>query len=109
MNGIKILLTSLLLFVAVSGYAQAPPESIPTVSLDNVARHGYFYVGGEYVGEPGEETMGGAMYVEVLVPEEILHPYPIVLLHGAGQTGVDWLQTFLRAAAPNTFPVSTAI
>ena len=44
-------------------------------------------------GSPGKETMGGAMYVEVLVPNEILHPYPIVLLHGAGQTGVDWLQT----------------
>ncbi len=93
MNAKKLLSTLLLSTVGASAYAQAPPESIPTVSLDNVARHGYFYVGGEYVGEPGEETMGGAMYVEVLVPREILHPYPIVLLHGAGQTGVDWLQT----------------
>ncbi len=93
MNAREILLTSLLLCVGAGAFAQAPPDSIPTVALDNVARHGYFYVGGEYVGEPGEETMGGAMYVEVLVPREILHPYPIVLLHGAGQTGVDWLQT----------------
>ena len=30
-------------------YAQTPPDSIPTVSLDNVARHGFFYAGGEYV------------------------------------------------------------
>jgi pimeloyl-ACP methyl ester carboxylesterase len=27
------------------------------------------------------------------VPRQIRHPYPIVFLHGAGQTGVDWLQT----------------
>ena len=67
-------------------YAQTPPDSIPTVSLDNVARHGFFYAGGEYVGDAGQETMGGAMYVEVMVPKEIQHPYPVVFLHGAGQT-----------------------
>jgi pimeloyl-ACP methyl ester carboxylesterase len=33
------------------------------------------------------------MYVEVMVPKQIRHPYPIVFFHGAGQTGVDWLQT----------------
>src|SRR5438132_13326676 len=74
----------------------APPVSIPTMSLTNVARHGFFYAGGTYVGELGpnkESTMGGAMYVEVLVPKQIRSPYPIVFLHGAGQTGVDWLQT----------------
>lgn len=82
-------------FIAAAGgvYAQALPDSIPTVSLENVARQGFFYAGGEYVGEPGRETMGGAMYVEVMVPREIRHPYPIVFLHGAGQTGVDWLLT----------------
>ncbi|HLG58151.1 MAG TPA: alpha/beta fold hydrolase [Vicinamibacterales bacterium] len=76
--------------------AKAVPPSIPTVALNNVARHGFFYAGGKYVGELGadkESTMGGAMYVEVMVPKQIRSPYPIVLLHGAGQTGVDWLQT----------------
>lgn len=69
---------------------------IPSVSLEKVARHGFFYAGGKYVGELGpnkESTMGGAMYVEVMVPKQIRSPYPIVFLHGAGQTGVDWLQT----------------
>ena len=82
---------------AQSGASKAsPPASIPTVSLNNVARHGFFYAGGKYVGELGadkESTMGGAMYVEVMVPKQIRSPYPIVFLHGAGQTGVDWLQT----------------
>jgi pimeloyl-ACP methyl ester carboxylesterase len=74
----------------------APPTSIRTISLTNVARHGFFYAGGKYVGELGpnkEATMGGAMYVEVMVPKQIRSPYPVVFLHGAGQTGVDWLQT----------------
>ncbi len=89
----QTILAAVVMAAAAGVFAQAPPDSIPTVSLENVARHGFFYAGGENVGEPGQETMGGAMYVEVLVPKEILHPYPIVLLHGAGQTGVDWLQT----------------
>src|SRR5207245_4547595 len=74
----------------------APPSSIPTVSLANVARHAFLYAGGKYVGELGpnkESTMGGAMYVEVMVPKQIRSPYPVVFFHGAGQTGVDWLQT----------------
>ena len=76
--------------------AATPPPSIPTVSLNNVARHGFFYAGGKYVGELGpdkEATWGGAMYVEVMVPRQIRSPYPVVFLHGAGQTGTDWLQT----------------
>ena len=87
---------------ALSAHAQtaaskaAPNSNIPTVSLANVARHGFYYAGGKYVGELGDEkesTMGGAMYVEVMVPKQIRSPYPIVFLHGAGQTGVDWLLT----------------
>src|SRR4026208_221583 len=74
----------------------APSASIPTVSLNNVARHAFFYAGGTECGGLGadkESTMGGAMCVEVMVPKQIRSPYPIVFLHGAGQTGVDWLQT----------------
>ncbi len=81
---------------AQSAAAKAAPPGIPTVSLNNVARHGFFYAGGKYVGELGadkESTMGGAMYVEVMVPKQIRSPYPVVFFHGAGQTGVDWLQT----------------
>src|SRR5580704_14510768 len=71
----------------------APPASIPTFSTADVARTGFFYVGGHYVGQAGKEIMDGAMYVEVMVPKKIQRPYPLVFLHGAGQTGTDWLQT----------------
>src|SRR5258705_13753243 len=72
----------------------APPASIPTISAADIARQGAFYVGGHYVGGPGKETMDGAMYVEVLVPKNIRHPYPIVFLcGGAGRSGLDMMQT----------------
>ena len=50
--------------------AANPPSSIPTFSNDKIAREGFFYVGGSYVGEPGKEVMHGAMYVEVWVPKQ---------------------------------------
>jgi len=86
-------LVGLTFILAAGAHAQRPPDAIPMMSLDNVAYHGFFYAGGEYVREGEEATMGGAMYVEVMVPREIRHPYPVVFFHGAGQTAVDWLQT----------------
>lgn len=71
----------------------APGASIPTFSTDDIARTGFFYAGGKYVGEKGKEVMEGAMYVEVMVPKKIRRSNPMLFLHGAGQTGTDWLQT----------------
>jgi pimeloyl-ACP methyl ester carboxylesterase len=72
----------------------APPASIPSFPTGNIGREGHFYVGGHYVGEPGKEIMFGAMYVEVMVPKKIKHPYPILFIcGGAGQTAVTVLQT----------------
>jgi pimeloyl-ACP methyl ester carboxylesterase len=98
-------LTSLLMagFIAVIAAAQpfkatksptgAPPASIATFSTSDLSRTGIFYAGGKYVGGPGKEVMGGSAYVEVWVPKQIRHPYPIIYIHGAGQTATDWLQT----------------
>ncbi|MBZ5645496.1 MAG: hypothetical protein LAO19_22305, partial [Acidobacteriia bacterium] len=72
----------------------APPASIPTFPTGNIGREGHFYVGGHYEGAPGQEIMFGAMYVEVMVPKKIRHPYPVVFIGGgAGQTALTELQT----------------
>lgn len=68
------------------------PAGVPAIE-SNVARQGYFYVGGRYAGEPGREAMIGQMYVEVWVPREVRHPYPIVFFHGASSTATTWMQT----------------
>ncbi|MEQ1885378.1 MAG: alpha/beta fold hydrolase [Bryobacteraceae bacterium] len=70
-----------------------PPSTIPTFPTENIARQGWLYAGGSYKGEKGKEIMGGAMYTEVWVPKVQKHPYPMVLFHGAGQTGAVWRQT----------------
>lgn len=61
--------------------------SVPTFSTADIGRQGHFYVGGHYVGESGKETMDGAMYVEVWVPKNIRHPYPILFITGGGGQG----------------------
>jgi pimeloyl-ACP methyl ester carboxylesterase len=70
-----------------------PPKTIPTFPTENIARKGFFFAGGKYVGDPGKQIMRGAMYTEVWVPKQIRRPNPIVIFHGNGQTGVDWQQT----------------
>jgi pimeloyl-ACP methyl ester carboxylesterase len=37
--------------------------------------------------------MAGQMYVEYQVPKNVRHPYPVVMIHGAGQTGTNFLST----------------
>ena len=68
-----------------------PSGAIPTFSTEHLARKSSYYVGGDYVGDP--PVMGGQMYVDVWEPREVTQPYPIVIFHGNGQTGVDWQQT----------------
>ena len=67
--------------------------SVPTIDQSAVAKRGFFYVGGHYVGEPGKEIMQGQIYVEVLAPKEQRRPYPLVLIHGAAQTATNWMGT----------------
>jgi pimeloyl-ACP methyl ester carboxylesterase len=66
---------------------------VPTVDQSAVAKRGFFYVGGHYVGEPGKHTMVGQIYVEVLAPKTERRPYPLVLIHGAAQTATNWMGT----------------
>jgi pimeloyl-ACP methyl ester carboxylesterase len=78
-----------------SAPARAEPPKLPVPAIDQsaVGQRGYFYVGGEYVGEPGKEIMQGQIYVEVVAPKEVRRPYPLVLISGAGQTATNWMGT----------------
>ena len=54
---------------------------------------GCFYVGGHYAEAEGKRYLTGQMFVEVYEPKTRLHPWPVVMFHGAGQTNMNWLQT----------------
>src|SRR5579863_5557700 len=72
---------------AKSNAGSPPPATIPTFSTANIGREGHFYVGGKWTGEPGNETMDGAMYVEEWEPKQITHPYPVVFIVSSGGQG----------------------
>jgi len=57
------------------------------------ARRGFFWVGGERFPVQDGTVIRGQMFVQWEAPEEVTKPYPIVLVHGGGGQGTDWLGT----------------
>ena len=60
---------------------------------DRRPRRRHFWVGAERVPAPGGTVPYGPMYVESHEPESVRHPWPLVLIHGGGGQGLDWLGT----------------
>ena len=56
-------------------------------------RQGYFFVGGRYVDTANGPMMERQMYVEFRIPTEQKQRYPIVMIHGAAQTGTNFTGT----------------
>ena len=85
-------------------------DKIIWLPLENLKKKGCFYVGGEtFVDENGERSLTGHMYTEVYVPKEVRHPYPLVLVHGAVQTALNWVYTLMVARVGYTIFFSKAI
>jgi pimeloyl-ACP methyl ester carboxylesterase len=71
-----------------------------------LARASYFFVGGRIDTSAEGSPMLGQMYVEYMIPARRSQPYPIVMVHGGGQTGTNftgtpdghegWAQYFVR-------------
>jgi pimeloyl-ACP methyl ester carboxylesterase len=58
-----------------------------------IADQGCFFAGGGYTGSGDGRTMQGQMYVQYQVPARRRHPHPLVMIHGGGQTAVNFLST----------------
>src|SRR6187402_3114483 len=58
-----------------------------------IADQGCFHVGGRYVDTASGCVMAGQMFVQYQIPAQQTHPYPVVMIHGGGQTGVNFLGT----------------
>jgi pimeloyl-ACP methyl ester carboxylesterase len=71
-----------------------------------LAKSSYFFVGGRIDRSIEGSPMVGHVYVEYMIPERLLHPYPVVMVHGGNQTGTNftgtpdgregWAQYFVR-------------
>src|SRR5881397_2952309 len=98
----KHLILRLVLAVGIAG-AAAPAKDPEPLSI---ARQGYLFTGGKYSNSNNRTAMSGQLYVEFQIPSNQTHPWPIVMIHGGGQTGTNytgtpdgregWAQFFLR-------------
>ena len=59
----------------------------------SIAREGYVFAGGKYSTVDGRQAMSGQLYAEFQIPSKVVHPYPIVMIHGGGQTGTNFTGT----------------
>jgi len=57
------------------------------------SRRGFFWICDQTVTLPAGTIPCGPMFVQWEAPEEVSKPYPIVLVHGGGGQGLDWLGT----------------
>jgi pimeloyl-ACP methyl ester carboxylesterase len=86
------LLTTLTAFAESATPLAAQVAAVPA-ALD-VAEWSFFWVGVERADlAKGPVVNGKQMYVEYQIPAQVRHPYPIVLVHGGGGQGLDWLLT----------------
>ena len=72
-------------------FTHGPPAKPPIESAPVTVRQGHFWVGVEPDPETGMAR--GPMYVYWEAPVEVTKPYPIVLVHGGGGQGLDYLAT----------------
>jgi pimeloyl-ACP methyl ester carboxylesterase len=83
-----------------------PTQQLPAAGPLPIAKQGYLFAGGKYATVNGKRVMAGQLYAEYQIPRAQSHPYPIVMVHGAIQTGTNftgtpdgregWAQYFLR-------------
>ena len=65
----------------------------PRLNALTLAQQGYFFVGGRYTKTADGEIMTGQMYVQYQVPQNRTQPYAVVMWHGGGQTGTNFMGT----------------
>jgi pimeloyl-ACP methyl ester carboxylesterase len=58
-----------------------------------IADQGCFFVGGRYLQTDSGPVLCGQMFVQFQVPRVLKYPHPVVMIHGGGQTGANFLGT----------------
>ena len=72
----------------------------------SIAKQGYLFAGAKYSTVDNGRVMSGQIYAEFQIPSKQTHRWPIVMVHGLGQSGTNftgtsdgregWAQQFLR-------------
>src|SRR3954452_3498838 len=101
--GLRTALRSILGALLASAPAAAASADEPPMVL---AKTGYLFAGGKIDTSVPGSPVTGHMYVEYFIPKTLMHPYPIVMIHGGSQSDTNftgtpdgregWAQYFVR-------------
>ena len=58
-----------------------------------IARQGYFFIGGKYSTVNDRQVLSGHLYVEFQIPAKQTKSWPVVMVHGGGQSGTNFTGT----------------
>jgi pimeloyl-ACP methyl ester carboxylesterase len=89
----KTVVTSACALLGFSVGALAEPAPAPPSVFKPAQREGYFFVGGRYETVAGKDIAVGQMFVQYHAPVEVTQPFPVVMVHGTAQTGINFLGT----------------
>ncbi|HYR91373.1 MAG TPA: alpha/beta hydrolase [Terriglobia bacterium] len=59
----------------------------------SIARQGYFFSGGKYSTVNDRQVLSGHLYVEFQIPAKQTQSWPVVMIHGGGQSGTNFTGT----------------
>jgi pimeloyl-ACP methyl ester carboxylesterase len=69
------------------------PASKPNETAVNLADFGFFWVGVEHKKMEYGTIPAGQMYIQYLIPQQVRHPYGVVLVHGGGAQMLHYMGT----------------
>jgi pimeloyl-ACP methyl ester carboxylesterase len=94
------------LLAVLAAIPAGPYAQRPVPSPLSIARQGYLFAGGTYSVVNGRRVLSGQLYAEFQIPSRQTQRWPIVMVHGGGQSGTNftgtpdgregWAQFFLR-------------
>src|SRR3954466_14408709 len=105
----RMAMLTVVLAVAVAAPARAEDRLFDASRPLEVADQGAFSIPGGYVEVDKQTVMIGQMYVQYQIPRHRTCPYPVVMIHGGGQTASNFLATPTGAAVGPTTSLPTAM
>jgi pimeloyl-ACP methyl ester carboxylesterase len=99
-------LAAIALLVLMAGVVTHVTAQVKSPAPLSIARQGYLFAGGTYSTVNNRRVRSGHLYAEFQIPSRQTHRWPIVMVHGGGQSGTNftgtpdgregWAQFFLR-------------
>jgi pimeloyl-ACP methyl ester carboxylesterase len=84
---------SAIMLCTIAGNATADERPFDASKPLEIADQGVFSIPGRYVQKNGQTIMVGQMYVQYQIPRNKTRPYPVIMIHGGGQTASNFLST----------------